>query len=116
MRVVAALLDNAVQFKIPGLRSGRTIRIGLDPILGLVPVAGDVIGALGGLYIVYEAYRLGGDPRTLVLMVLNLVLDALIGMIPIVGDVFDLFFGANTRNLMLMGIDTSEPVQFGWGR
>lgn len=108
MRVVASLLDNSLV--VPGLG----VRVGIDPLLGLVPVWGDVVGLLGGLYIVYEAWQLGAEGRVLAMMVLNVLLDAVIGLIPIVGDLFDFAWKANTRNLELLGIDTSEPVRFGW--
>lgn len=107
MRVVASLLDNSLV--VPGLG----VRVGLDPLLGLVPVWGDVVGLLGGLYIVYEAWKLGAEGRVLAMMVLNVLLDATIGLIPVVGDLFDFAWKANTRNLELLGIDTSEPVRLG---
>lgn len=102
MRTLAALLDN--DFRIPVLG----LRYGLDPILGLFPVWGDLIAALAGLFIIYDAHRLGARPALLALMVLNLALDTALGAIPIVGDLFDFAFKANTRNLALMGLAPRE--------
>jgi hypothetical protein len=102
MRVVAALLDNAVE--VPWVR----VRVGLDPILGLVPVWGDVVGLVGGLYLVYEAWRLGAEGRVLAMMVMNVLVDAGLGAVPILGDLFDVAWRANTRNLELLGIEPGE--------
>jgi hypothetical protein len=105
MRVLASLLDNSLL--VPGLN----VRVGLDPILGLFPGGGDLIGLLAGLYIVYEAWQLGASGRVLALMVINILIDSAVGAIPVVGDLFDFAWKANTRNLELLGIDTSEPVR-----
>ena len=63
--------------------------MGIDAVLGLVPVVGDAISAAIGSYIIWEARRLGA-PRWLVArMAMNTTLDTLVGSIPVVGDVFD---------------------------
>lgn len=95
---LARLMDNS--FRIPGLG----LRFGLDPILGLIPAAGDAIGALISLYIVIEGYRLGATPRQLTLMLANIAIDLAAGAVPILGDLADLAFKANTRNLAILGI------------
>ncbi|HEY9655881.1 MAG TPA: DUF4112 domain-containing protein, partial [Crinalium sp.] len=69
VRTVSRLLDNAIP--IPGTR----FRLGLDPVLGLLPGAGDFVGAALSVYIVIEAARFGLPRKTLVQMVTNLVLD-----------------------------------------
>ncbi|MCB0665642.1 MAG: DUF4112 domain-containing protein [Saprospiraceae bacterium] len=85
------------RFKIPGTR----ITFGLDFIIGLFPVVGDILsfGLSGGLLLVMV--RKGASGRALSLMILNISLDALFGSIPFFGDIFDLFFKANKRNLNL---------------
>lgn len=77
-------------------------RIGLDPILGLVPGAGDWIGALVSLYVVYESARLGAPSRLLARMGGNILLEAIVGTVPLVGDLFDFAWKANSRNLALI--------------
>lgn len=99
VRFIASLLDSAV--RVPGTR----FTVGLDPILGLVPVVGDILPAAGSLYIVFEAWRMGANRATLAKMLLNVGIDVAAGVVPGLGDVFDAAFKANTRNLTLMGLD-----------
>jgi len=107
VRSVSRLLDNAIP--IPGTR----FRLGLDPILGLLPGAGDFVGAALSVYIVIEAARFGLPRKTLVQMVTNLVLDSVGGSLPILGDVFDATWKANSRNLALLEahVATPEPTK-----
>ena len=96
LRRFAHLLDEAFRIPIIGYR------VGLEPILGLVPVIGDISGFLISGYLIVRAARLG-LPRALVSrMILNAVLDASIGSIPIVGDIFDFFWKVNKRNIRLV--------------
>ena len=93
---LAMLMDGA--FVIPG----TTIRMGLDGLIGLVPVAGDLIASVVSSYIVWEARQLGA-PRWLVgRMALNIVLDTAVGSVPVVGDAFDVLFRANLENMALL--------------
>jgi hypothetical protein len=107
VRTVSRLLDNAIP--IPGTR----FRLGLDPILGLLPGAGDFVGAALSVYIVIEAARFGLPRKTLMQMVTNLVLDSVGGSVPILGDVFDATWKANSRNLALLEahVATPEPAK-----
>lgn len=77
-------------------------RIGLDPILGIFPGAGDWLGAVLSLYVVYESARLGAPARMLAQMGGNILVEAIVGMVPVVGDLFDFAWKANTRNLALI--------------
>jgi len=86
-------------FEVPGLR-GR--RIGLDAIVGLIPVAGDLITAAMGLYLVWEARNLGMPRWQLWRMAGNVGIDSLVGAVPIAGDLFDFAFRSNTRNLKII--------------
>jgi hypothetical protein len=95
MRVAARLLDDAVT--VPGVG----VRVGLDSLLGVVPVAGDVVSAALSTYVVVESARLGVSWPTLLRMVANVGVDAAVGSVPLVGDVFDAFWKANRRNLSL---------------
>jgi hypothetical protein len=96
VRFVAHLFDDAVP--IPG----TSWRIGIDPILGLLPVAGDAVTGLASLYVVFEAIRLGAPRDTVVRMLLNVLLDATVGSVPVVGDLFDAAWKANARNVALL--------------
>ncbi len=96
VQTVTRLLDEAV--RIPGTE----VRIGLDPILSILPVAGDAAGAVLSLYPVVEAYRLGVPSRTLLLMLSLVAVDAVIGSVPILGTVFDALWKANQWNYGLM--------------
>lgn len=77
-------------------------RIGLDPILGVLPGFGDWIGALLSLYVLYEGARLGVRGGVLVRMTLNILVETMVGAVPVLGDVFDFVWQANTRNMALI--------------
>lgn len=75
----------------------------VDPILGLlIPGAGDVLGAVVGLFGIVVALRLRAHPIVIARMLLNLAFDALMGAIPFLGDLFDVVYRAQTRNLALL--------------
>ncbi|MFC7075735.1 DUF4112 domain-containing protein [Haloarcula halophila] len=105
IRRVARLLDDSVG--VPLTR----YRVGLDALLGLVPVAGDTVTALLSLYIVVEAARLGVSLRTLARMVLNVGLDFAVGSVPVVGDLVDALWKANERNAELAAADLARADQ-----
>lgn len=113
MRTVARLLDEAVT--VPG----TDFKVGLDPLLGSVPVVGDAVSAVVSLYIVGESARLGVSYGTLLKMLANVGIDAAGGAIPYVGVVFDAFWKANKWNLELLleelevdlGIDQERAVE-----
>lgn len=77
-------------------------KVGLDAILGLVPVVGDVATAAMGAWLVWEARNLGMSKLTIARMIANIGVDTAIGAVPVVGDAVDLFFRSNTRNLRLI--------------
>ena len=85
-------------FTIPGINRP----VGLDAIVGLVPVVGDVVTAAMGAYIIWEARNLGMPKWKLWRMMGNLGVDTALGAIPLVGDAFDLLFRSNTRNLKII--------------
>ena len=103
LRRLARWLDAA----IPVPFTGR--RIGLDPVIGLVPGLGDAIGLVMGLWIFAEAAGLGASKTTLTRMVVNLVIDALAGAVPVVGDVYDAARQSNLRNLALLERHLEDP-------
>jgi len=83
---------------VPGTRW----RFGLDALLGLIPGAGDVVGALVGTYGVLVARNLGAPTEIQLAMLANLALDAFTGAVPILGDLFDFVFKAHVRNRVLL--------------
>jgi len=110
---LAWLMDRAI--RIPG----TNVRVGLDALLGLFPVGGDVLTGIVQAAIVLVALFRYKVPRPVAArMVANVLLDIGLGSIPLVGDVFDIFFKANTRNLQLLNEvqthrDRNEPVPTG---
>jgi len=100
---VTRVLDELIE--VPG----TPVKVGLDPIIGLIPVAGDAVSALAGAWVILEASRFGLPRIVLARMVLNLGVDLGIGAIPLVGDVYDLFFRSNSRNLELFRRHALDP-------
>src|SRR3954451_20954625 len=78
------------------------VRFGLEGVVGLVPVVGDTLGLLAGLYPVYVARRHRLGRRVRVRMGMNLLIEWVIGLTPLVGDAADVWFKANIRNLKLL--------------
>jgi Domain of unknown function (DUF4112) len=96
LEALARLMDGA--FVLPG----TNLRFGLEAIVGLLPVAGDMIAGLVSTYLIWEARQLGA-PRWLVArMLANTLLDTTIGAIPVLGDAFDVVFRANLKNMTLL--------------
>ncbi len=81
---------------------GTNFTLGLDNLLGLIPVIGDAAALGPSVWIVWKARRLGATPGAIAYMAGNLALDFLIGSIPIVGDIFDVIYNANIRNYRLL--------------
>lgn len=93
-------LEFALERSIPLPGTGR--KVGLDAVVGLVPVAGDLVAALLGMYIVWEARNLGMSKWQLARMSANVVFDTLVGAVPVAGDLFDFLFRSNSRNLKII--------------
>lgn len=85
-------------FTIPGINR----KIGLDVILDLIPVGGDVIGSAMGAWMVWEARNLGMSKTQMARMFGNVGIDFLLGLIPVIGAVPDFLFRSNTRNLKII--------------
>ncbi len=85
-------------FVIPGTR----VPVGLDSVIGLVPVVGDLIAAALGSYLIWEARNLGLPKWKLARMAGNIAIDTAVGAVPVLGDAFDLAFRSNTRNLRIV--------------
>lgn len=106
---LATLLDDI--FRVPG----TNVRFGLDPLLGLVPGLGDLIGGALGLLMVVAAWQRGLPRVTIWRMLVNLTIDSALGSIPLVGDLFDVAWKANRKNLALLRRSARrEPRQQTW--
>lgn len=107
---ISNLMDN--QFRFPG----TNFRFGLDPILNLIPIAGDMAGLVVSAGLLMTLAKKGASNKLVVLMSLNILLDATIGAIPIIGQLFDFFFKANARNIKLMKEHYLENKHQGSGK
>lgn len=106
-RTIARLLDSAAG--IPG----TGLRVGLDPVLGLVPGLGDVAGAALSGYVVLTAARMGAPAPLVARMLANVALDTAVGSVPLLGDLFDAGWKSNTRNVALLERHLGEPAGAG---
>jgi len=88
---------------------GTNFRFGLDPIIGLIPGAGDAAGAVLAGWILVEAIRLGASRATVIRIAGNVALDAAIGAVPLLGDIFDFVWKANLRNVALLERHLAAP-------
>lgn len=93
---IATALD--AKWRIPGTR----IRFGIDPVIGLVPVAGDLVAGLMAAYVVHQAARHGAPRRLLLQMAMNIGIDVVFGSVPVAGTVFDVVYKASKRNVGLL--------------
>jgi len=105
LRHFAHWLDDGI--KLPGI----PVRVGLDPIIGLVPGLGDAAGAILAAWIVVEGVRLRASRATLARMVYNIAVDAVGGVVPVVGDIFDVVWKASLRNVALLERHAAEPAR-----
>ena len=105
VKIVASVLDDAI--RVPG----TDIRFGIDPLVGLVPGLGDLLGGAASAYIILEAARAGAPASVLARMALNVGIDTLIGGIPVVGDLFDFAWKSNARNVKLLARHVEAPAR-----
>lgn len=105
IRKLSRLMDTAIG--IPGTK----FRIGLDPIIGLIPGAGDIISTAFSAYIIYLATRFGIPSKDIQKMIWNIGLEAVVGAVPVVGDLFDAYYKSNIRNLAILEqhLQATEP-------
>lgn len=96
LEALAKLLD--VAFIVPG----TNIRYGIDGIIGLIPVVGDVVTTAIQLWLVREARAIGAPWHVTARMLGNVALDGVVGLVPLAGDAFDVMFRANIRNMRLL--------------
>jgi hypothetical protein len=103
LRRISHLLDNAIP--IPGTK----YRIGLDPILGLIPGGGDLISSIFAGYVVFKSAQMGVPQETLVKMATNIVFDTVAGTVPVAGDLLDVTWKANVKNIELLDAHLGSP-------
>ncbi|WP_298725653.1 DUF4112 domain-containing protein [uncultured Ferrovibrio sp.] len=106
LEALARLLDSAV--RVPG----TDIRVGLDPVLNLIPGVGTLIAKGMAAYLIWEARRLGVSNSTMLRMIGHVGIDLMISWIPVVGWVGDVFYRANIKNIELLRehLDRSDGV------
>ncbi len=90
---LAGRLDT--QFRIPL----TNVRFGWDPVVGFIPIAGDLVTAALAIKIILAARRLGADKTLIRRMSLNSATDIAFGVVPIIGTLFDIFYRSNVRNV-----------------
>jgi hypothetical protein len=93
---VAKLLD--IAFILPG----TNVRYGIDGIIGLIPVVGDIIATALSLWLVREARALGAPWHITARMLGNVAIQGVVGAVPVAGDAFDVLFRANIRNVRML--------------
>ncbi len=103
VRRYAWLLDESI--RVPFTQ----IRVGLESLIGLVPVIGDAAGLVLGLSVIVAGARVGVSSSTVARMLLNLGVEAVIGVVPILGDLFDFVWKANKRNVELIERSLEQP-------
>ena len=96
LEAMETVLERA--FVLPGINRP----IGLDAIIGLIPVVGDLVTTAMGAWLVWEARNLGMSKFQLTRMAANIGIDTAVGAIPLVGDLFDFAFRSNTKNLRII--------------
>ncbi|WP_342726608.1 DUF4112 domain-containing protein [Bradyrhizobium sp. B097] len=96
LEMIAKLLD--VAFVVPG----TNVRYGIDGLIGLIPVIGDLITTAISLWLVREARLLGAPWHITARMLANVAVDGVVGMVPVAGDAFDVMFRANIRNVRML--------------
>ncbi len=110
IKTVSYLMDE--QFRFPGTK----FRFGIDPIINMFPLVGDMAGFVISASMLLAIARNGASSKLVVLMSINILVDSIIGPIPVLGNIFDFFFKSNTRNLKLIQEHFVEGKHQGSGK
>lgn len=106
VEAMEALLERTMV--VPGINQP----VGLDFLIGLIPVVGDIVTTAMGSWLVWEARNLGMTRLQMARMIGNVGFDAVLGLVPVVGDAADFLFRSNSRNLRLIRrhLDKHHPA------
>ena len=96
LKLLSNRLDEIIT--IPGTK----YKIGIDPIIGIFPVIGDLLGSILSIYIIYSGSKMGVSSQVITKMSINLGIDFTVGLIPVFGDIFDMGWKANKKNIELI--------------
>ena len=96
IETIERLLEGLIELPLVGRK------VGLDALMGLLPVGGDIISGAMGLYLVWEARNIGMSRWQLWRMAGNVGIDTLIGAVPVAGDLFDFVYRSNSKNLKII--------------
>ncbi len=107
---LSGLLDN--QFKFPG----TNFRFGIDPLLNLIPFAGNLPGTIMSAVLLLTMAKHGASRKIVILMTINVLIDAAVGSIPLIGQLFDFYFKANAKNVRLLKEHYQEGKHTGSGK
>ena len=102
LKLLSERLDELT--KIPGTNQ----KVGIDAIIGVIPILGDFIGAVFSTYIMYSGIKMGVSSKVVTKMAANIGIEFIIGSFPIIGDIFDILWKANKRNVELIEEATIE--------
>ena len=102
LKLLSERLDDSI--KIPGTNQ----KIGIDAVVGIIPILGDFIGVIFSVYIMYSGIKMGVSSKIVKKMAANIAIEFIIGSIPIIGDIFDALWKANKRNVELIEDATIE--------
>ena len=102
LKLLSERLDELT--KIPGTNQ----KIGIDAIIGVIPILGDFIGVVFSTYIMYSGIKMGVSSKVVTKMAANIAIEFMIGWIPVIGDIFDVLWKANKRNVELIENATAE--------
>ena len=102
LKLLSERLDELT--KIPGTNQ----KVGIDAIIGVIPILGDFVGAVFSTYIMYSGIKMGVSSKVVTKMAANIAIEFMIGWIPVIGDIFDVLWKANKRNVELIENATAE--------
>jgi Domain of unknown function (DUF4112) len=94
--LISRITDTAI--RVPG----TDVKLGLDAVIGAVPLAGDMVMLCVSAVLIRDAQKLGVPRHALLQMAANSGIDAVIGSVPFIGDLFDLVYRANERNMRIV--------------
>jgi hypothetical protein len=96
LALVAKVMDSL--FTLPGTK----VKVGLDPIIGLLPGIGSPLSAAVSIYLLIRAAEARVPHRIMARMAVNILINALLDDLPVAGDVLSIFFRSNKMNYELL--------------